>query len=161
MYTLYTRPGSGGFVVEAALRLAGVDYRHIDVPKADEPEPAFLDISPMNQVPVLLLPGGHPVTETAAMCILLAELHPGCGLGPVAGEPGRADFLRWLAFMAVTLYPADLRYYYAERYTADIAGIEAEQGSGKCARITDPEAPGRTSIEHDRFKADDTRPQPS
>src|SRR5690606_30587016 len=68
---------------------------------------------------------GHAVTETAAICALLAELHPGAGLGPLAGAAGRADFLRWLAFMTSTLYPAVLRYYYARRYTADADGIAA------------------------------------
>ncbi|TGV96120.1 glutathione S-transferase family protein, partial [Mesorhizobium sp. M2E.F.Ca.ET.154.01.1.1] len=30
MYTLYTRPGSGGFVVEAALAMADAPFRQID-----------------------------------------------------------------------------------------------------------------------------------
>ena len=125
MYKLYSRPGSGGFVVEAALKIAGAPFDLIDVKKTPDPAPDFLAISPMNQVPVLVLPDGNAVTETAAMCILLAELHPGAGLGPLAGEAGRADFLRWMAFMAAALYPADLRYFYAHRYTTDAGGIEA------------------------------------
>src|SRR5690606_35629388 len=97
----------------------------VDVKKTPDPAPDFLAISPMNQVPVLVLADGHAVTETAAICALLAELHPGAGLGPLAGAAGRADFLRWLAFMTSTLYPAVLRYYYARRYTADADGIAA------------------------------------
>ena len=54
MYRLYTRPGSGGFVVEAALALTGAPFDQIDVPKKDPPDQAFLDISPLNQVPVLI-----------------------------------------------------------------------------------------------------------
>ena len=46
MYKLYTRPNSGGFVVEAALALAGVPFDQIDVPKP--PDPTFLAISPLN-----------------------------------------------------------------------------------------------------------------
>ena len=125
MVRLYTRPGSSGFVIEAALEIAGAPFDLVDVAKTPDPSAEFLAISPMNQVPVLILPDGRAMTESAAICILLAELHPGAGLGPVAGEPDRADFLRWMAFMASALYPAVLRYYYAHRYTADAGGIEA------------------------------------
>lgn len=125
MVKLYSRPGSGGFVVEAALKIAGVPFDLIDVKKTPDPAPEFLAISPMNQVPVLVMADGHAVAESAAICALLAELHPDAGLGPVAGQAGRADFLRWLAFMTSTLYPAVLRYYYAHRYTADADGIAA------------------------------------
>lgn len=125
MYRLYSRPGSGGFVVEAALKIAGAPFALVDVEKTPDPSPEFLAVSPMNQVPVLVLPDGGAVTESAAICALLAERHPGVGLGPAAGGAGRADFLRWLAFMTSTLYPAVLRYYYAHRYTADAGGVAA------------------------------------
>ncbi|TGQ81039.1 glutathione S-transferase family protein [Mesorhizobium sp. M8A.F.Ca.ET.207.01.1.1] len=125
MYKLYTRPGSGGFVVEAALALIDAPFEHVDVAKTDRPDPAFLAISPLNQVPVLTLPDGRSVTESAAICILLAERHPRAGLAPAADEPARADFLRWMAFMSSMLYPAVLRLYYAHRYTADAEGTKA------------------------------------
>jgi len=125
MYKLYTRPGSGGFVVEAALAMAGAPFEQIDVPKKDATDPAFLAISPLNQVPVLTLPDGHSLTESAAICILLAELHPHAGLAPAAGSAARADFLRWMAFMSSVLYPAILRLYYAHRYTADAGNLQA------------------------------------
>jgi len=125
MYKLYTRPGSGGFVVEAALALANAPFEQVDVPKTDRPDPAFLEISPLNQVPVLILPDGRSMTESAAICILLAERHPEARLAPAVDAPARADFLRWMAFMSSVLYPAVLRFYYAHRYTADADGTTA------------------------------------
>lgn len=125
MYKLYTRPGSGGFVVEAALAMAGVPFEQIDVPKKETADPAFLAISPLNQVPVLTLPDGRSLTESAAICMLLAERHPEARLAPQAGSPDRAGFLRWMAFMSSVLYPAVLRFYYAHRYTADAEGTKA------------------------------------
>lgn len=122
MYTLYTRPGSGGFVVEAALVLAGVPFKQVDVEKSEQPDPAFLKISPLNQVPVLGLPDSKSMTESAAMCILLAERHPQAELAPAGDMPARADFLRWMALMASVIYPADLRFYYARRYTTEAGG---------------------------------------
>lgn len=125
MYRLYTRANTGGFVVEAALALAGVPFDQIDVPKLGPPDQAFLDISPLNQVPVLILPDGQSMTESAAICILLAERHPEAGLAPAVSSPARADFLRWMTFMSSVIYPADLRFYYAHRYMADPGGMEA------------------------------------
>jgi glutathione S-transferase len=125
MYKLYTRPNSGGFVVEAALALAGVPFDQIDVPKSDRLDPAFLDISPLNQIPVLTLPDGRSMTESAAICILLAERHPEADLAPATNSPARADFLRWMTFMSSVVYPAMLRLFYAHRYTADPGGLEA------------------------------------
>ena len=52
MYTLYTRAGSGGFAVEAALAMAGVPFTKVDV-KRGPPDDAFRAISPLGQVPVL------------------------------------------------------------------------------------------------------------
>ena len=125
MYKLYTRPGSGGFVVEAALAMAGAPFQQIDVQRKDPPDPDFHAISPLNQVPVLTLPDGRSITESAAICILLAERHPEAGLAPAVDAPARADFLRWMAFMSSVLYPAVLRLYYAHRYTADADGTKA------------------------------------
>jgi glutathione S-transferase len=125
MYTLYTRPGSGGFAVEAAFLLAGEAFEQIDVPKTDRPEAAFLKVSPLNKVPVLTLPDGNSMTESAAICILLAERHPEAGLAPMPGSADRAQFLRWMAFMASSIYPADLRFYYPHRYTTDPDGKKA------------------------------------
>lgn len=123
MYRLYTRPGSGGFVVEAALQAADAKFELIDVPKGVPHDPAFLAVSPLGQVPAIVLPGGKPVTESAAICILLAEQYPAARLAPAAGTPERANFLRWMIFLS-GVYLADLRYFYAHRYTADPAGIE-------------------------------------
>ena len=125
MYKLYTRPGSGGVVVEAALAMAGAPFQQIDVQRKDPPDPDFHAISPLNQVPVLTLPDGRSITESAAICILLAERHPQAHLAAQPGSPARADFLRWMAFMSSVLYPAILRFFYAHRYTADAGGLPA------------------------------------
>ena len=124
MYTVHSRPGSGGFVVEAALELTGQRYTVVNVERG-KPSPEFLKISPLGQVPVLTLPDGSVLTESAAICLLLAEQHPQAGLAPPAGAPGRAEFLRWMMFMSSWLYPVLLRWFYAQRVTTDPQGIDA------------------------------------
>lgn len=123
MYRLYSRPGSGGFVAEAALKLADVPYEVVSLARSDVDD-AFLAISPLGQVPALTLPDGRTITESAAIVTLIADLHPRSRLAPDIRADDRPDFLRWLAFMSSVIYPADLRYFYAERYTSDPAGIE-------------------------------------
>ena len=115
MYTLYTRAGSGGFVAEAALSMAGVPFTKVDV-KRGLPDEAFRSISPLGQVPVLTLPDGSSITELAAICILIAELHPQAALAPAPTSPDRPHFLRWMLFMSSVLYPALIRGFYAGRY---------------------------------------------
>jgi glutathione S-transferase len=124
MYTLYSRPGSGGFVVEAALLLAGAPFKSVNVVKGSPP-PDYFGISPLNQVPALTLPEGETITESAAICLLLTERFPEADLGPQPGAKERPKFLRWMLFMSSMLYPALMRYFYAGRSTVDPAGVEA------------------------------------
>lgn len=137
MHTLYTRPGSGGFVVEAALTLAGEPFTSVEVKRGGPYDPAFLALSPLRQIPVLVFADGRAMTESAAICIYLSETHPEAELGPGVGSPDRGDFLRWMLFMSSALYPALLRYFYAPRYTADPAGVDAvrQAAVSECDRL--------------------------
>ncbi len=130
MFKLYTSPGSGGFAVHAVLEEAGAKYRvvPIDTKKGDHRSAKFLKMNPAGQVPVLELPNGHVMTESAAMLIYLCDRYG--LLAPAPGSPKRPDFLRWLVFMAVNTYSADLRYFYPDRYTTDPTGIEGVKGAG-------------------------------
>ena len=123
MYTLYTRAGSGGFVAEAALSMSGAPFKTVEVERGST-DPAFRGISPLNQVPVLTLPDGRSITESAAICILIADLYPAAGLSPAADSSDRPEFLRWMLFMSSVLYPVLLRVFYAHRYSASPAGLE-------------------------------------
>lgn len=125
MYVLHSERESGGFAVQAVLEAAGAAYRIVEVAERGPRTAAFLKLNPMGQVPVLELPDGAVMTESAAIIIHLADaLAPG-KLAPDPLSPARPAYLRWLVFMAVNLYTADLRLYYPARYTADEAGAPA------------------------------------
>jgi len=126
-FKLYTNKGSSGFVVEAALAKAGAptELITIDYGQGEQNSPAYARINPMRQVPALVLPDGTLMTESAAIIIHLANLYPGSGLAPPVGTSAHAKFLRWMLFMVVNLYEADLRHVHTDRYTAVTDGVGA------------------------------------
>ena len=131
-YTLYSHDGSGGFVVEAALVKAGAPHEvvMVDTAKGEQNRPEFVAINPMRQVPVLVLPDGTVLTESAGIAVHLANVFPDKGLAPRPGTPAHGSFLRWMFFMAANVYEGDLRYFYAERYTTDPAGAPGVKAAG-------------------------------
>ncbi len=143
-YKLYNRYGSGGFVVEAALALAAAPYEVVtleSVPGTPLPD-SFRALNPWGQVPVLLLPDGTMMTESAAMLIHVAACHSEKNLAPRPGTPAHATFLRWIVFMSANLYESILRWDYPERYTTAADGAIGVAAAGE-ARLCD----GLTLIE--------------
>ena len=136
MYKLYARPGSGSFIVEAILAEAGVPCDVHDVERLPgRKSPEYLHkLNPLGQIPTLILPNGEVMTESAAITIYLSDLYPKTGLAPAPDSPQRAAYLRWLLFMATTIYMSDLRAIYCERYTDDPNGAEAVKSSALIQR---------------------------
>jgi glutathione S-transferase/GST-like protein len=135
MFRLYAKKGSGSAAVEAVLALCGANYQVEDLQRdADGAFPAALRrINPRAEVPTLVLPDDSIMTESAAILIHLADIYPQAGLAPSAMSPLRPRYLRWMVFLATTIYMSDLRLFYPERYTADAAGaagIKAKAQAG-------------------------------
>ena len=126
-YTLYNRPGSGGFVVEAALTLAEAPFDLVELDsKAGTPLPeSFRATNPWGQLPTLILPDGSVMTETSAILIHLALSFPEKRLAPPPGTSAHAAFLRWTVFANINLYEAVLRRGYPFRFTDDPEGHDA------------------------------------
>jgi glutathione S-transferase len=145
MYVLYGRMASGSAVVEAMLELAGAPYRFEAVPRGEDSRapPGYLAVNPMGQVPALVLPDGTMMAESAAITIYLADRHPELGLAPPADSPKRATYLRWMLFLAASVYQSNMRTYYSERYTDDPDG----------AALVKSEAMARTAREWEVYGA--------
>ncbi len=58
----------------------------------------------MRQIPTLVLPDGEVMTESAAILIYLADLHPAARLAPAAADPRRRQFLRWMLYVSSAIY---------------------------------------------------------
>ena len=106
MITLYGAEGSGSIPIEATLTLLGIPYKLIEgTTWADEAARARVaPVNPMRQVPALVLPSGEIITESAAILIGLADLHPQARLAPGPADPGRAQYLRWMIYVSAAIY---------------------------------------------------------
>ena len=97
-YTFFTNPMSRGQIARWALHEVGADYETELVEWAAKSE-AFLKANPLGKVPTLVHHHGdhiHTVTEAAAICHYLAEMHPDVGLLPEPHE--KAAYFRRLFF---------------------------------------------------------------
>jgi GST-like protein len=105
-YTVYGSPGSGSVPIEAALTLIGIPYDVIgeDVVRDFASNPAALKLNPLGQVPVLVLPTGEVMTESAAILIYLADRYPEAQLAPTLSDKRRPLFLRWMTYVSATIY---------------------------------------------------------
>ena len=127
MLKLYWAADSGALAPQILLEESGADYTRIEIDLEAEQESTaeFLAVNPRGQVPALVLEDGAILTESAAIALHIADLHPQAELLPPAGSSQRARCYRWLMFAVANLYEAVLRLYYTERFTADPAAVEA------------------------------------
>lgn len=104
--TIYGALGSGSVPIEATLTLLGIPYEVVEAePWAGPEEQAKVaPVNPIKQVPALVLPSGEVMTESAAILIGLADLHPEARLAPAPTDPGRAQFLRWMLYIPSSIY---------------------------------------------------------
>lgn len=104
--TVYGAEGSGSVAVEATLTLLGIPYQVVEavtwVEKAAQERVAT--VNPMRQVPAIVLPSGEIMTESAAILIYLADLHPEARLAPAPTDAKRAQYLRWMSYVSSAIY---------------------------------------------------------
>jgi glutathione S-transferase len=117
-YRLYARQGAGSLAPQMLLEEIGAAYELVWVSKAAAEIEAFRRVSPAAKIPVLGLPDGTVVSESAAILIHLTNAHPAAALAPVAGSSAHAQFLQWMVFLSANAYEAALRFFYPDRYSA-------------------------------------------
>ena len=96
---LYTNPMSRGMIAHWMLEELGQPYdvRWMEWGPEGTQSPEFLALNPMGKLPTLVH-DGRVVTETAAICLYLADMFPEAGLKP--GPEQLADYYRWTLFAA-------------------------------------------------------------
>ena len=121
MYKLYGALGTGSACPQALLEMVGAQYEVtlLDTSKEEHKTPQYLAMNPRGQVPWLVTPSEHVLTESMAISLHIADAHPDANLiGPIASIE-RATTYRWMAFLATNIYESVLRSEYADRYTTD------------------------------------------
>jgi GST-like protein len=118
MYTLFGFKGSGSAAVECALELTGAPFRIVEA--ASWENNAGLEelarVNPLKQIPTLQLPGGHVLTESAAILMHLGLAYPRSGL--LGDDPLERDLaLRGLVYIPANCYSCITIVDYPERFT--------------------------------------------
>lgn len=129
--TLYGSASTASLVVHWLLIELEVPHTLylLDFDKQEQKSPEYLKLNPAGVVPTLVQ-DGQTITEAPAIVMHLADCHPQAGLVPAAGSPERAQYYRWMLFMANTLQPA----YRAWFYPTEIAGVENVEAVKQHAR---------------------------
>ena len=153
MPVFYTHPNSRGRVARWMLEEVGAPYttRIIEYGPTGTKSADFLAINPMGKLPALTH-RGHVVTENAAICAYLADAYPEAGLAPAPGDPARADYMRWLFFVAGPLEGAMLSLIGKAEIDPTMAGYGRVED---VVNTLDQLLQGRSHVAGDRFSAAD------
>ena len=110
-------PGSAALAPHATLAEIGCEYELVPVVRDEEgrPTPEYLALNPWGRVPTLE-DGDFVLTESAAICLYLAEKFPEARLAPPAGTRERAELYRWMLWLSNTVQTTALRHFYPHRY---------------------------------------------
>ena len=125
---LYGSRSTASLVVHWLLIELGVahELRMLDFDRREHKSSGYLGLNPQGRVPTLVI-DGQVLTESAAIAMHLADLHPEAGLAPAVGTPERAAWYRWMLFCAYTLMPAYRRWFYPHEPAGEdqIAQVQA------------------------------------
>jgi len=123
--TLYGSPSTASLVVHWLLIELEIPHalQMLDFDKHEQKSPEYLKLNPAGRVPALVI-DGQVLTEAAAIVMHLADSHPEARLAPVLGSLQRAQYYRWMFFMANTLQPAYRAWFYATE-PAGVDNVEA------------------------------------
>ncbi len=102
----------------------------LDFDSQQQKSAEYLALNPQGRVPTLVI-DGQVLTESAAIAMHLADLHPQAALAPAPGTPARGDYYRWLCFGVYTLMPAYRAWFYPD----EPAGAEHVDAVKERARV--------------------------
>lgn len=120
MIQLHYAPGNASMTPHLVLEELGVPFELKLVDRANNAHksPEYLKLNPNGLIPVLQ-DGDLVLYETAAIVLHLVDTHPAAGLAPTAiGSAERAQFYKWLVWLAASLQAQMPIYFYTDRYVA-------------------------------------------
>lgn len=154
MIKLYCAPKTRSVRVIWMLEEVGVDYEKelVDIRSPERKDSAeFRRASPMGKVPALT-DGELAMSESAALCLYLADRYAPGRLAPALDDPSRGKFLYWIMYTPAVLEPA-----MAEKFS----GAKPNRGShgwgdfGSMIETLEAGLDGREWVVGDQFTAAD------
>lgn len=132
MHTLYFSPGACSLAVHIALQELHIAHDLARVSTGDEEHkrPAFLDVNPLAQVPVVRTPDGERLTEVVSILLYLAEQTPEPALLP-ADPLARQRCVQLMSQIASGLHPAYTMIIRPDRITGDESAHAALRIAGR------------------------------
>ncbi len=154
MIKLYCAPKTRSVRAIWMLEEVGVDYEKelVDIRSPERKDSAeFRRASPMGKVPALA-DGELAMSESAALCLYLADRYAPGRLAPALDDPSRGKFLYWIMYTPAVLEPA-----MAEKFS----GAKPNRGShgwgdfGLMIETLEAGLDGREWVVGDQFTAAD------
>ena len=130
---LYGSQSTASLVVHWLLIELGIahELKMLDFDKHEQKSPEYLAINPQGRVPTLMI-DSQVLTESAAIAMHLADLHPQANLAPAVGTLQRAAYYRWMFFCAYTLMPAYRGWFYPDEPAGE-ENIDKVKASSRAA----------------------------
>jgi len=119
MIQLHYFPGNASMTPHLLLRELGVPFelKYVDRAAGAHKKPEYLKLNPNGLIPVLV-DGDLVLYETAAIVLHLVDTHPAAGLAPALGTAERAQFYKWLIWLANSVQAMMPHYFYSDRMVA-------------------------------------------
>ena len=119
MYALYYSPGTASMVVHLALLEIGAPHelRLVDFDANEQHSADYLKLNPRGVVPTLVI-DGRPLSESAALLMVLADRHPEAKLAPMPGTPEREAWQQWIVYLSNTLMSTYRYWFYPQELGA-------------------------------------------
>lgn len=146
---------SRGLLVHWLLEELGVEYQlnQLNLENLEHKTPEYLAINPLGKVPALV----HEqtvLTETAAICLYLAETFGDGRFAVPTGHADRGAFLRWLFFAPVTAEPSIIMSALGQQGAGD-SGYQPFADLSEVTQVMIAALSEREFILDDRFTAAD------
>jgi glutathione S-transferase len=120
---LYISPMSCSLAVHIAILEAGIEPNLLRVDRKTkrlDDGRDFFAISPLGIVPVIGLPDGSVLTESAAVLQYIADRAPDKQLAPPAGSPERYRLQQWLNFTTSELHKKHIWLAFSSKTTPEM-----------------------------------------
>ena len=126
MLTLFYAPGTCALATLIALEEAGAAYetQRLDFRAEQQRSAEYLTVNPKGRVPALATERGV-LTETPALLLYIAQLHPQAGLAPIDDPFALAQLQAFNSYLCATVHVAHAHRVRGYRWADEPEAIEA------------------------------------